>query len=129
MDDLDDLDAFVQQRLKEFKQGASRPAHTSTAAAGFNYVHPQDRPLAVRKIVHEDTTTLSSSTPLYTHQQRLVAGTLDYLRDHAAPKDAPMPMVRVHPDGRHWVMDGHHRLTVAREQGKSLKVQRQRMGY
>lgn len=116
-------------RTENFDLGASRPAHTSTAQAGFNYVHPQDRPEPVRRIVGEGTKTLSPDVPLYTHQHRLVQGTLDHIRDGGVTSGAPDPLVRIHPDGRHWVMDGHHRLAVAREQGKSIKVGYQQMGY
>ncbi len=115
-------------RRDEFDDGARRPSHVSTTDAGFRYVEDPSQSLGLRRIDKERTGFVKPDEVLHTHQRRLVAGTLEYLREHKPKGYVPTPQVRVHPDGTKWVSDGHHRIAVARERGQRLRVNYIHMG-
>lgn len=116
-------------RSQEFDRGQSRPAHVHTGDAGFTWVHPEQATKGLRRIVSEGTGYLAPDAQLHTHQHRLVRGTLEHIAAGGPTTGAPDPLVRVHPDGRTFVLDGHHRIAVDRAAGRRTKVQRQVMGF
>ena len=71
---------------------------------------------------------LPHHVPLHTQQRRLVNGTLNFLRNNPLPAGTPAPTVKVREDGSHWVMDGHHRLAVARERKQAVEVNYLKVG-